>query len=112
MREEDCIRQIICIIKNTDERINEYVDNDHIIEVFKGILSALGVERAFPEEFNRNGISIREHCTFIIENWENPEEDQEKTIEKIYQEIRKKDCKLSNHIKLMYVRMGHLFTNR
>ena len=97
----------ILLLKSKTKKINEFVDNEHIAQVFEEVIDAMVMELYFEEEFHAKDlyfIRYVERDFKPIEHLES-EEEKAKVINEAYQKLRQKDNEIRNNLKLMDLKL-------
>jgi hypothetical protein len=95
----------------TEESINEYVPNSHIIATFDGLLEAMVYELYFGEYFRNSDVHILEHLTMEVENVDLIDKSKYiETIHRLYQFVRSKENLINANMKLMDIRLQSLLS--
>jgi hypothetical protein len=132
---QDMYKLIILYIKETlksDKKINEYVPNTHIAEIFKDVLIYLELENMYPNEFHNehtyigeiwtkeNGTEKTSHIeksNFHILKWLETDNyfnkillknNKEYEIERVYQKLREKTDIIRNMMKIIDISLGDI----
>ena len=70
-----------------EDKINEYVPNSHLIQQFEEVLDAMVYELYLPAEIKVGGAEVLKHLNNLPELKEGLDEQNLKTIEKVYKEL-------------------------
>lgn len=89
--------------------INEYVPNNHIIQLFEKVIDALVYELYFEEDFKNAKIAFMKYAERDFKSIEGlGKEEKIKTIHKAYQTLREKENEIRQNLKLMDTRLADL----
>jgi hypothetical protein len=102
------VSYILAIIKHNSP-INEYVPNNHLVQVFEEVIDALVYELYFVEDFKKAGISFMKYAERDFKSIEGKSEKEAiKIIHAAYQTLREKDNEIRQNLKLMDTRLADL----
>ncbi len=105
------IVECILLLKKVDpeKRINEYVPNSHIVQLFEEVIDALVYELYFEEDFKKANIDFMKYAERDFISLEGLSTDENiKTINRIYQILTEKDNEIRQNLKLIDTRLGEL----
>ena len=89
--------------------INEYVPNNHIVQLFEEVIDALLYELYFEEDFKKANIDFTKYAERDFKSIEGLSKDEKiKIINKVYQKLTEKDNEIRQNLKLMDTRLGDL----
>ena len=94
---------------NDFNQLNEYVPNNHIIQVFDEVIDAMVFELYFPEEFKQAGIEFIKYVKRDFKPIEGlKKKKKRKVIHESYQKLRDKHNEIRNNLKLMDIRLADI----
>lgn len=89
--------------------INEYVENNHIIQLFDEVIDALMMELYFKEDFEKLGIEFIKYVERDFKSIEEKEESKQiEIIHTAYQKLREKDNEIRSNLKLMDIKLADI----
>lgn len=88
------------------EPLNEYVSNDHVVEVFRELIDAMVYELYFPIDFAKEKLGFRQYILQFFEHLK--DSDRNQTVHQAYQLLRQPENLLRNNLKLLDIRLGYL----
>ncbi len=89
--------------------INEFVPNNHIVQLFEEVIDAMVYELYFEEDFKKAGIEFMKYAQRDFLSIEvKGEKEAMAIIEKAYQTLREKDNEIRNNLKLMDIKLADL----
>jgi len=99
---ETLIDYIMWLKVNKEERVNEFVENEHIVKLFEDIIDAMVLELYFKEESKEAGFDFIAHAIKLFKPIENlPDNQIKQTISHAYQTLREKDNPIRNDLQLL-----------
>ena len=101
----------------SDKKINEYVPNTHIAEVFKEVLNACEKESMYPEVYHNLQDKDVKRISFLDKideyfNLELLEKNGEEEVHRVYQKLREKHDYIRNMLKLIDIRIPDEYNMR
>lgn len=103
----------IIFLLNTDEQINSYVPNSHLVQLFEEIIDAMVMELYFEEDFKKLNVEFikyveRDFKSIQLLNIEKHKVEIIEIVHQSYQILRKKDNELRNNLKLMDIKLADI----
>lgn len=101
----------ISFLKSTNTKVDKYVENKHISQMFEDILDAYSFELYFRNIFDDNNLSFISHGKEYFQSIENLDDlEKVKIIYNSYQLLKNKDNPIRNNLQLMPVRLQPIAT--
>lgn len=92
-----------------NNRINEYVPNSHIIQLFEEVIDALVYELYFNEDFENAGISFMQYAERDFKDITgNSDNEAIEIIQSVYQKLRDNNNGIRNNLKIMDIKLANL----
>lgn len=103
---QSLIDYIIFLKANINQKTNEYVSNEHIIQSFEDVINACVYELYFAEHMKEKGIDVLRYAKELIKPISNLEKVKEKTeiINSVYSKLKEPSNEIRNRMLLFATR--------
>jgi adenine-specific DNA-methyltransferase len=101
---------IVFLKANTDQKINEYVSNEHIIQSFEDVINACVYELYFPEHMKGKEIDVLVSAKDLIVPISQKDKAKEKieTINSVYSKLKEPSNEIRNRMLLFATRSENI----
>jgi len=102
----EILADYIMYTKTLDKKIDNFVENSHIVKLFEDVIDALVLELYFSNEFKDNNLEFLKYAKQYFKPIEDLEDDKKvNIIHNSYQLLRDKDNEIRNNLQLLPIRV-------